>query len=132
MTIMRLCVAAAALSAGILTGITASSAAFTCPGKADIEGRITKYITVEYWTPGHRETWKVKNVSDIKFGPIRTGQIGQKSIDYGPPKEICPVRVEYSFVVTKNDGRRETTQMGAGKTHSFYQDGYNEWQFKLD
>jgi hypothetical protein len=129
---IRMQVAIVALLTGMVSGISAAAAAFTCPGKSDVEGRITKYITAEYWTPAQRDIWKIKDVMDFNFGPIRTGQIGRRSVTYGSPKEVCPVRVEYTFVAIHNDGRRETTQMGAGKTHWFYQDEFGDLQFKID
>ena len=128
---MRLHVLAAALLVGMLSGTDIAAAAFTCPDTPTIQAAITKYINVDYWTPAQRETWKVKSVSDFKFGPIRTGQITKRQVDYGPARDICPVAVEYSFVVEKNDGRRETTGMGANKTHLFYLDDFKNWLFKI-
>ena len=46
--------------------------------------------------------------------------------------DVCPVRAEYSFAVTHADGRVERTEMGAGKTHLFYLDGFDEWTFKIE
>ena len=55
---IRMQVAIVALLTGMVSGIGAAAAAFTCPGKSDVEGRITKYITAEYWTPAQRDLRK--------------------------------------------------------------------------
>jgi len=106
-------------------------AAFTCPNQAEVEKRLTQYITVDYWSPGQRTIWQVKDVTDIKFGPIRTGQIGKHVTAQGVQRDACPVRVEYSFLVVKNNGSRETTKMGDGKTHRFFRDDFNDWQMVI-
>lgn len=108
-------------------------AALQCPDQAAIESALTTYITKDYWKPSERETWKITDVSGFQFGPIKTGRIIQKQVEWGQAaQDVCPVRVEYSFQVTHADGRIERTTMGGDKTHLFYLDAFDEWTFKTE
>ncbi|MBK8068541.1 MAG: hypothetical protein IPK27_13220 [Rhodanobacteraceae bacterium] len=107
--------------------------ALECPDQAAVEAALTRYITKDYWSTSERETWKITDVSGFQFSPIKAGRIIQKQVEWGRSAEdVCPVRAEYSFAVTHADGRVERTEMGEGKTHLFYLDGFDEWTFKIE
>lgn len=110
---------------------TASAA--DCPGEAEVHAALTRYINTDYWSPSKRDTWKIKSVSNFSFGPMKVGNTVKKQVEWGKAaQEVCPVRLEYSFAVEHNDGRKEVTQMGVNKTHLFYRDPFNDWIFKTD
>jgi len=109
------------------------AAAADCPSAAEAQAALTKYINTDYWSPSKRDTWKIKSVSNFSFGAIKTGNIVKKQVEWGrQAQDVCPIRIEYSFAVEHNDGRREVTQMGVNKTHLFYRDPFNEWSFKVE
>lgn len=109
------------------------ASALDCPDEAAVHTALQNYINNDYWTPSERDTWKITDVSGFEFGAMKVGHIIQKQVEYGRSAEdVCPIRIEYSFKVTHADGRVETTTMGAGKTHLFYLDGFDEWTFKVD
>ena len=104
-----------------------------CPSEAEVKASLTHYINQDYWTASERDTWKIKTVSPLSFGPIRFGKMTQKQVEYGKQAEpVCPVRVEYSFVTVNQAGDRKETKMGQNKTHLFYQDPFGDWTFKTD
>lgn len=121
------------LFACLLCAAAPAAVALECPDQAAVEAALTRYITQDYWSTSERETWKITDVSGFQFGAIMTGRIIQKQVEWGRAAEdVCPVRAEYSFAVTHADGRVERTEMGAGKTHLFYLDGFDEWTFKIE
>ena len=60
------------------------------------------------------------------------GVNAEKQMEYGKAaQQVCPIRIEYSFKVTHEDGRVENTSKGAGETHFFYLNAFDEWTFKV-
>jgi hypothetical protein len=124
--------AALFLTMTVLLLKSAPGAAIGCPSQDEVNAALETYITTEFWNPTERDTWKITDVSGFEFGAIKTGRIIQKQVEYGRSAEdVCPVRVEYSFVVTHADGRAETTTKGKGETHLFYLNAFDEWVFKV-
>ena len=124
---MSVLMSLAALSFG-----ASSAQAMSCPGQEEVQAALEKYINSEFWSPSQRDTWKITDVSDFQFGPIKAGRIIQKQVEYGRSAEdVCPIRIEYSFQVTHADGRVERTAKGSGETHLFYLNGFDEWTFKV-
>ena len=123
----------AIIAASLALACAAPVFALDCPDKKTIRAAIRKYITVDYWSPGEREVWKVKDVGSFDFGPIKAGKIIRRVVDYNSGStEVCPVRTTFSFAVTRNDGSTEKTTMGEGKIFLFYQDALGDWVFKID
>lgn len=117
----------------VLSASVGNALAATCPSEPQVHAALTKYIETDYWSPSKRDVWKVKSISEFKFGPMRTGQIVKKQVEWGrAAQDVCPIRIEYSFTAERADGRREVTPMGVNKTHLFYQDPFQEWTFKVE
>jgi len=103
-----------------------------CPSEAEVVKALKNYIETEFWSPSQRDTWKITDVSGFEFGPMKTGNIIQKQVEYGKTaQDVCPVRIEYWFKATHADGRVDTTTKGKGETFLFYQDAFDEWTFKV-
>jgi len=110
---------------------SASVAGAACPSEAEVKAALTRYITVDYWSAGQRDIWKIKSVSDFSFGPVKFGNIVKKQVEYGKPAEdVCPVRVEYSFTTENQGGEKKQTKMGENQTQLFYKDAFGDWVFK--
>jgi hypothetical protein len=110
-----------------------SAFAADCPTQAEAQTALTKYINVQFWSPGQRDIWKIKSVSAFTFTPMRVGKIVKKQVEYGKlAEDVCPVRLTYSFTTEKADGRKEVTTMGENKTHLFYKDPFDDWTFKVE
>ncbi len=103
-----------------------------CPTEDEVRQAIERYITVDYWSPGERQIWRITAVDGFSFAAVTFGRPGQRAVDFGPPQTVCPVRVVYGFTVTHADGRVEQTEMGEGKTELFYRDGFGDWTFKIE
>jgi hypothetical protein len=102
-----------------------------CPTQAEAEERLTAYINEEYWSPSQREIWTVTAIGPLAFGPMQVGAPDLMAVDSTVvARQVCPLRITYSFTVTKADGSTETTEMGAGKTHYFYRDPFGGWAFR--
>lgn len=109
------------------------AAALECPSSEEVNTALKQYVEVVFWSPSERDTWKITDVSGFDFGPMKTGKILQKQVEYGrSAQDVCPVRVEYSFNVTHADGRVETTSKGKGEALLFYRDAFDDWTFKVD
>ena len=116
----------------VLLWSSASAFALDCPSEGEVQAALQKYIETEFWSPSERDTWKITDVSGFEFGPMKTGRIIQKQMEYGvAAQDVCPVRMEYSFKATHADGRVDTTPKGVGETFFFYQNGFDEWTFKV-
>lgn len=104
-----------------------------CPSQEDVRTALQNYIEKDYWTPGQRDIWKITGVDGFTYSEIEIGDTIRKVVDYsGTEKEVCPVRVTYSFKEHHADGRVTTKEMGAGKVHLFYPDAFHTWTFKTD
>jgi len=104
-----------------------------CPAQADVEKSITHHVADESWSQTERYIWKVSDVTDFRFGAIKTGHVIEKQIEYGRSAEpVCPIRVEFDYSVKKLDGTSEAKHDGAGTTYLFYRNGFDEWVFKTD
>ena len=104
-----------------------------CPAQADVELAITHHVTDESWSETERYIWKVSDVTGFKFGAIKAGHVIDKQVEYGRSAEpVCPIRVEYDYVIKKMDGTTEAKHDGAGTTYLFYRNGFDEWVFKTD
>ncbi len=117
----------------VFTGCNGSSsvAGASCPSEAEVRAALTKYITVDYWSTGQRDIWKIRSVSDFSFGPMKVGKIIQKQVEYGKAAEdVCPIRMEYSFGTESQSGEKKQTKMGANQTMLFYKDAFGDWTFK--
>ena len=123
----------ASLIAVVMVGFSSAGAqAAPCPEQAEVQATLQKYVETELWSPSQRDLWNIANISDFNFGPIKTGRIIEKQMEYGKAaQEVCPIRIEYSFKVTHEDGRVETTSKGAGETHFFYLNAFDEWTYKV-
>jgi hypothetical protein len=117
----RLAVAVALSVAGGTVPLSSASAA-DCPTELQVHESVKKYIYTVDWTPSRQDIYKVKFVGNFKFGPMRVGKT------YG---SICPIRIEYSYEVVKNDGTMTVTKGGENKTHLFYQDSFGDWIFRV-
>lgn len=104
-----------------------------CPSQAETEAAVTAYITKTYWSTGQRDIWKIAAVDGFSFSAIQAGAVIKKQVEYdGVARDVCPIRLTYSFKVHHQDGRTETIEMGADKIQLFYKDAYNGWTFKTD
>jgi hypothetical protein len=104
-----------------------------CPDEQEVHQSIIDYINKDYWSPGERDIWKVAEVDGFNFSAMQTAPMTQKVVEYNEgPRDVCPVRLTYSFVVHKQDGSTETTEMGQDKTFLFYKNPFGEWTFKVD
>ena len=123
----------ASLIAVVMVAFASATAhAAACPDQAEVQATLQKYVETELWSPSERDTWNISNISDFNFGPIKAGHLIEKQMEYGKAaQEVCPVRIEYSFKVTHEDGRVETTSKGAGETHFFYLNAFDEWTYKV-
>lgn len=120
------------LGFSLLLALPVLAPAADCPSEAEVQKALQTYITEDFWSPGERETWKITDVSGFEFGPMKTGKITQKQVEYGKnAQDVCPIRVEYSFKATHADGRVDTTEKGKGETFWFYLDAFDEWTFKV-
>ncbi len=123
--------AACTLIATCYGGVAFAAAA--CPSETEVKAALTKYINVDYWTPAQRDIWKIKTVSGFTFGPMRTGQISKKQVEYGKlAQDVCPIRIEYAFGTESVAGEKKQTKMGENKTHLFYKDPFGDWIFKTE
>lgn len=112
----------AVLIAVFLATGTAGAAPEGCPTEQEVHASIENYITKVWWSPSERETWRIADVGDFSFGPVK----------YGTPRyNQCPVRMEYSFKVTHSDGRVEVTTKGTGETFHFSRNDFDEWVFSV-
>ncbi len=104
-----------------------------CPTQEAVTIALTNYVQKDLWSPGERDIWKISAVDGLTFSNIEIGDPIKKVVDYsGGEKDVCPVRVTYTFQLHHADGRVETKQMGADKTHLFYLDAFHTWTFKTD
>jgi hypothetical protein len=125
LVLLSACIAFAGCSGG------SSVAGTACPSEAEVRAALTRYITVDYWSAGQRDIWKIKSVSDFSFGPVKFGSIVKKQVEYGKAAEdVCPVRVEYSFTTENQSGEKKQTKMGENQTQLFYKDPFGDWVFK--
>ena len=104
----------------------------TCPTPDEIKAALTRYIQHDYWNAGERDTWKITNVDGFSFSDIATADVTKRVVDYSGEKDVCPVRVTYTYRLHHADGRVETKEMGADKTQLFYADGFHGWTFRSD
>jgi len=105
----------------------------TCPSQQGVEAAITDHVQKTVWSAGERDIWKVNAIDGFTFSPIQTGDIVKKQVEYGVEgRDVCPVRVTYSYKVHHNDGTVTTTEMGANSTHLFYPNAFHEWTFKTE
>jgi hypothetical protein len=111
------------LSATCGIGSLGSASAAGCPTQPQVQNSIQSYIYAVDWTPNLQTIYAVKFVGNFKFGAMRLGKI------YG---SICPVRIEYTYEVLKNDGTTTITKGGENKTHLFYQDSFGDWRFRVE
>lgn len=110
---------AMAFAAVAAAGATPGAAA-ECPSADDVLASVTRYITESYWSPSERETWRVRDVRDFRFGEPRFGRTNDIE---------CPVRLDYSFTVEHEDGRVEADQHGPPGTLLFSRNAFDEWTF---
>lgn len=102
-----------------------------CPSEAEAQAAFTKYVQQDYWSPSQRDVWKIKTVSPLTFGPMTTGKVTPKHVEYGQSAQnVCPIRMTYSFDTEDASGTKKTTTLGENKTHLFYKNPFNEWTFK--
>jgi hypothetical protein len=111
----------------------ALAAAAACPTDTEVKTALTNYINQDYWSPSKRDTWKIKSVSGFTFTAMKVGKITQKQFEYGKlAQNVCPIRIEYSFVTESQSGEKKQTTLGEGKTHLFYRNPFDEWIFKTE
>ncbi len=109
------------------------AAAAACPTEAEAKAAFTNYVNKDYWSPSKRDTWKIKSVSGFSFSAMKVGKITQKQVEYGKmAQNVCPIRMEYSFVTESQSGEKKQTTLGEGKTHLFYRNPFDEWIFKSE
>lgn len=125
--------AAAVIACAGMAAFASQAFAADCPTQDEAQASILTYINTDYWSPSQRDTWKVAQVDGFTFSPIQIGDMSMRQVEYGKGAQpVCPVRVVYSFNVLRTDGSTETTTMGEGKTHLFYQNPFHEWLFKVE
>ncbi|HEY0303230.1 MAG TPA: hypothetical protein VGC36_17925 [Rhizomicrobium sp.] len=134
---MHKAIATGVIGLGLLCGACGDSgkqaAAAGCPTEDEIRAALTTYVEKDLWSAGERDIWKITGIDGFGFSGIRTGDIITKQVEYGAaPREVCPVRVTYSFMLHHADGRDEKKEMGADKTHLFYKGAFDAWTFKTD
>jgi hypothetical protein len=121
--------------AGIASMLLLSACARSsdCPQQKDVEASIRKNLETSVWSETERYIWKVSGLSDFAFGPIKTGHIVKKQVEYGrDAQDVCPVRVEYTYKLGHADGHVDNKSDGANKTYLFYRNGFDEWVFKFE
>lgn len=108
------------------------SADKACPGEAQVKASIQKYVETGVWSETERYIWKVNGLSDFAFGPMQTGHVIQKQVEYGRnAQDACPVRIDLSYKIAHADGRIEP-KTESGKTYLFYRNGFDEWVYKTE
>lgn len=113
--------------------ISACARSSDCPGQKDVEASIQKHLDKDVWNETERYIWKVKELSGFAFGPIKSGHVIKKQVEYGrDAQDVCPVRVEYTYKLAHADGRVDDKKEGADKTFLFYRNGFDEWVFKTE
>lgn len=100
--------------------------AVECPSEPEVKATLTKWHTNLQME--NAKTWQIKSVLDFNFGSLKFGSIVQRQVEWGKPaQDVCPVRIEFSFVVERNDGRRTPQSHGVNQTYLFYKNGFGEW-----
>jgi len=125
-------IAAAAALAALAACGKGAGAGIGCPGEPEAHASIQKHIEKNVWSETERYIWKVKDISDFKFGPMKTGHIVQKQVEYGKnAQDVCPVRVDFTYKIAHMDGRIED-KSNADTTYLFYKNGFDEWVWKTE
>jgi hypothetical protein len=113
--------------------ICACARSSDCPAQKDVEASIRKDLETNVWSETERYIWKIKALSDFAFGPIESGHVIKKQVEYGrDAQDVCPVRVEYTYKLVHADGHADSKSEGANKTYLFYRNGFDEWVFKTE
>lgn len=102
----------------------------TCPTGAEVSGSFTKWHTNYEMSQVQILLNGTQSVSGFQFGAMKFGNIHKSQVEYGAAQDVCPVRVEYSFVLVSNRGVRTPKTMGVNQTHYFYKNSFDEWIFK--
>ena len=127
------CLIGVALATLCLSGCGHSGAAAKlCPTDAEAQASIRKNLETNVWNDTERYIWKVAGLSDFAFGPMQTGHVIQKQVEYGKnAQDVCPVRIDLSYKLAHADGKVDA-KTDNGKTYLFYRNGFDEWVFKTE
>lgn len=125
----NLLMSALALSLAVTAPVAAQ--ALTCPSVAEVSASFTKWHTNYQMAPTNVFLYKIKGVSGFQFGQMKFGSIIKSQVEWGQAaQDVCPVRVEYTFVIEGQDGSRSPQKKGVNETSYFYKNGFDEWIFK--
>ncbi len=113
----------------MLGGLAATANAADCPTEDEVRASLTKWHTDYNMEESHRDLWNIKGVSGFEFGPMQFGKVVSRDMGDDGEQKVCPVRVDYSYVIENEDGTTDPYKE-TGKTHYFYQNSFNEWVSK--
>ena len=120
-----LALAVPALWTGGLVQAQTDTRLTTCPSEAEVRASIEKW-SVNY----NVGVFRTKAVDGFRFGPMAFGDISKVLVSVGEePRDTCPVRLAYKFVITSADGSRADRNW-AETVHYFYRNPFKEWVYR--
>ena len=117
----------ALLGALVLAGSALPAHAADCPTEDEIKATITKWHTD--YNMSDAATYHVTAVTDFEFGPITFGK-PRKGVTPIGERMICPLRVDYSFVIKHSDSADEKRER-KDEIQLFYKNDFDEWAWKF-